>query len=376
MPLRKRELLERGVDVIDLGAGDADLSPPAAAVERLRELSLRPELGRYGFATGYKPFREAVVTYMHERFGVEFDPVTETVPLVGSKEGLSLLGLAYVSPGDALIVPEPGFVSYMGGARLSEGEPHFVPLRAEKGFLLDLDEVPADVAARARLLYLNYPNNPTAAVAPMSYLRDVVAWCREHDVLLAFDNAYAEMGFAGYRPPGIFEVEGAREIALEFHTLSKTFNMTGWRLGWVNGDARLIEPLARVKSFVDMGQYMPLQGAGAAALKTRHDFIAGNMAVFEQRRDAAVAAFHAVGFEVKVPQATMYLWLHLPEGIDDLEFTMALMEREGMIVIPGQGLGPSCAGWFRIALTTGPERLVEAAQRAGRVLAELRQASA
>ena len=376
MPLRKRELLERGVDVIDLGAGDADLSPPAAAVERLRELSLRPELGRYGFATGYKPFREAVVTYMRERFGVEFDPVTETVPLVGSKEGLSLLGLAYVSPGDALIVPEPGFVSYIGGARLSEGEPYFVPLRAEKGFLLDLDEVPAEVAARARLLYLNYPNNPTAAVAPMSYLRDVVAWCREHDVLLAFDNAYAEMGFAGYRPPGIFEVEGAREIALEFHTLSKTFNMTGWRLGWVSGDARLLEPLARVKSFVDMGQYMPLQGAGAAALEARHEFIAGNMAIFEQRRDAAVAAFRAVGFEVEVPKATMYLWLHLPEGIDDLEFTMALMEREGMIVIPGQGLGPSCAGWFRIALTTGPERLVEAAQRAGRVLAELHQASA
>lgn len=376
MPLRRQELIERGVDVIDLGAGDADLSPPAAAVERLAELAGRPELGRYGFEMGYRPFRDSVVGYMRERFGAEFDPVTETLPLVGSKEGLTLLALAFVSPDDTLIVPEPGFVSYIGGARLSEGHTHFVPLRPENDFLLDLSEIPDDVARDARLLYLNYPNNPTAATAPLSYLAEVVAWCREHDVLLAYDNAYAEMGFDGYRPPSIFEVPGAREVALEFHTLSKTFNMTGWRLGWVNGRAELVDSLAKVKSFVDMGQFMPLQGAGAAALDHRAEFISGNMQVFRERRDAAVDAWRAAGFVIDPPKATMYLWLELPEGLDDLDFTLALMEREGVIVIPGQGLGPSCRGWFRIALTTGRERLEEAAARAGRVLADLRSSAA
>lgn len=376
MPLRRQELLDRGVDVIDLGAGDADLSPPRAAVERLAELAGRPELGRYGFEMGYRPFRDSVVRYMRERFGVDFDPVSETLPLVGSKEGLTLLGLAFASPDDTLIVPEPGFVSYIGGARLSEARTHFVPLRAENDFLLDLSEIPADVARDARLLYLNYPNNPTAATAPLDYLAEVVAWCRAHDVLLAYDNAYAEMGFDGYRPPSIFEVDGAREIALEFHTLSKTFNMTGWRLGWVNGRAELVGSLAKVKSFVDMGQFMPLQGAGAAALDHRAEFIPGNMQVFRDRRDAAVAAWRAAGFAIEAPKATMYLWLQLPDELDDLDFTLALMEREGVIVIPGQGLGPSCRGWFRIALTTGHERLEEAAVRAGRVLADLRSGAA
>lgn len=376
MPLRRQELVDRGVDVIDLGAGDADLAPPRAALERLAELAARPELGRYGFEMGYHPFREAIVRYMSERFGVTFDPVSETLPLVGSKEGLTLLGLAFASYGDALIVPEPGFVSYIGGARLSEGQTHFVPLRPENDFLLDLGEVDDEVASRARLLYLNYPNNPTAATAPREYLADVVAWCRRHDVLLAYDNAYAEMGFDGYQPPSIFEIEGARDLALEFHTLSKTFNMTGWRLGWVNGRSELISALAKVKSFVDMGQFMPLQGAGAAALDHRHAFITENMAVFAERRDAAIEAWRAAGFRADLPRATMYLWLQLPDGVDDLEFTLALMEREGVIVIPGQGLGPSCSGWFRIALTTGPERLQEAAERAGRVLAELRSTAA
>jgi LL-diaminopimelate aminotransferase len=372
MPLRKRELLDRGVDVIDLGAGDADLGPPPAAVARLKEAADQPELGRYGFGMGYRPFREAACRFMAERFGVTFDPITETIPLIGSKEGLSLLALAYLSKGDVAILPEPGFVSYIGGTRLAEGEPFFVPLRPEKQFLLDLDEIPAEVAARARILYLNYPNNPTAATAPASYLAEVVAWCRAHDVLLAYDNAYSELAFDGYRPPSIFEIPGAREIAMEFHTLSKTYNMTGWRLGWANGSAAFIEVLSKVKTFVDMGQFMPVQAAGVAALETREAFIPGNVEVFRGRRDAAVRAWREAGFLVESPKATMYVWIQLPDGVDDLAFTLALLEQEGVIVIPGQGLGPSCSGFFRIALTSDAPRLEEAAQRAGRVLAQLR----
>jgi LL-diaminopimelate aminotransferase len=371
MPLRKGELLDRGVDVIDLGAGDADLAPPPAAVDRLREAAGIPALGRYGFGMGYRPFREAAVRFMEERFGVHFDPITETIPLIGSKEGLSLLAMAYLSKGDAVIVPEPGFVSYIGGARLSEGEPFFVPLRPEKDFLLDLAEIPTEVADRARLMYLNYPNNPTAATAPLSYLAEVVAWCRENDVLLAYDNAYSELAFDGYEPPSIFHVEGAREIAMEFHTLSKTYNMTGWRLAWANGKPEFIEVLAKVKTFVDMGQMMAVQAAGVAALETRHAFVPGNVETFRERRDVAVAAFRQAGFLVEVPKATMYVWIRLPEGVDDIDFTLRLMEEEGVIVIPGQGLGPSCAGFFRIALTTGRERIEEGAERAGRVLARM-----
>jgi LL-diaminopimelate aminotransferase len=371
MPLRKGELMARGVDVIDLGAGDADLDPPAEAVARLREAAGIPALGRYGFGMGHRPFREAAVRFMEERFGERFDPITETIPLIGSKEGLSLLALAYLSKGDAVIVPEPGFVSYIGGARLSEGDPFFVPLRPEKDFLLDVDEIPPEVADRARLMYLNYPNNPTAATAPLEYLERVVAWCHEHDVLLAYDNAYSELAFDGYVPPSIFQVAGARDIAVEFHTLSKTYNMTGWRLAWANGAPEFIEVLAKVKTFVDMGQMMAVQAAGVAALDARHDFIPKNLAVFRERRDAAVEAWRAAGFHVDVPKATMYVWIRLPDGVDDIEFTMRLMEEEGVIVIPGQGLGPSCAGYFRIALTTRAERIVEGAERAGRVLAKM-----
>jgi LL-diaminopimelate aminotransferase len=375
MPLRKRELLDRGVDVLDLGAGDADLSPPPAVLEALREAAALPELGRYGFGMGHRPFREAAARFTQERFGVAFDPITETIPLIGSKEGLSLLALAYVSRGDVAILPEPGFVSYIGGTRLAEGEPWFVPLRAEKGFLLDPAEIPSEVVARAKLLYLNYPNNPTAATAPLSYLQEMVAWCREHDILLAFDNAYSELAFDGYVPPSIFQVEGARDIAMEFHTLSKTFNMTGWRLGWAHGRPEFIEVLSKVKTFVDMGQFMPVQAAGVAALETRHDFIPGNLEVFRKRRDAAVEAWRRAGFEMELPKATMYVWIRLPDGVDDIEFTLRLMEEAGVIVIPGQGLGPSCAGYFRIALTLPEARLVEAAERAAPVLASLRAAT-
>jgi LL-diaminopimelate aminotransferase len=374
MPLRKRELLDRGVDVIDLGAGDADLDPPPEAVARLREAAGDPTLGRYGFGMGHRPFREAACRFMDERFGVRFDPISETIPLIGSKEGLSLLALAYLAKGDVVIVPEPGFVSYIGGARLSEGEPFFVPLRPENDFLLDLSEIPPEVAGRAKLLYLNYPNNPTAATAPFAYLEQVVAWCRAHDVLLAYDNAYSELAFDGYVPPSIFEVEGARDIAIEFHTLSKTYNMTGWRLAWANGAPEFIEVLAKVKTFVDMGQMMAVQAAGVAALESRHAFIPKNLAVFRERRNAAVEAWRAAGFHVDLPKATMYVWIRLPEGVDDIDFTLKLMEEAGVIVIPGQGLGPSCAGYIRIALTTDAPRLIESAERAGRVLAKMRAA--
>lgn len=369
---RRMELEARGVSVIDLGAGDADLPPPPAVVPALQRAAGDPALGRYGFGIGYPPFREAVARFMRRRFGLAVDPVEEIVPLIGSKEGLSHLALAYLSRGDVAIVPEPGFVSYVGGTLLSEGTPYFAPLRAENRFLLDLDEVPDAVLRRARMLYLNYPNNPTAAVAPRDYLERVVRFCAERDLLLVYDNAYSELAFDGYRPPSIFEIDGAREVAIEFHSLSKTYNMTGWRLGWAVGSPALAGVLAQVKSFIDMGHFMPVQAAGVAALESWEEFVPRNVAAFRERRDAAVEAWREAGFGIDPPRATLYLWIRLPDGVPDIPFAEKLMEETGVVVIPGTGFGPSCTGYFRVSLTTPPERLAEAAGRAAEVLAAMR----
>ncbi len=369
IPARKRALLARGVDVIDLGAGDADLSPPAAAVEALVRSAREPALQRYGFGLGYVPYREAISNFMDRRFGLTFDPLREVVPLIGSKEGIAHVALAYLGAGDIAVVPEPGYVVYAGGTVLSGADSFRYPLLPRTNFLVELDELPADVLARTRVVYLNYPNNPTAAIAPRDYLQRTVDICRANDILLVFDNAYSELAFDGYRPPSIFEVDGADEVAIEFHSLSKTYNMTGWRCGWAVARPPIAGTLARVKTFVDTGHYMGIQAAGAAALGAWDEFVPSNVAIFKERRDAAVSAFRGAGFTVDVPQATMYLWIPLPAGIPSNAFAERLLEEEGLVVLPGSSFGEAAEGFFRISFIVSPERLAEAAVRAGRVLA-------
>jgi LL-diaminopimelate aminotransferase len=368
IPVRKRELLARGVDVIDLGAGDADLPPNPAAVEALRQAVGRPEMSRYGFALGLPEFRHAIARWMERRFGVSFDPLTETVPLIGSKEGIAHLALAYLEPGDTAIMPEPGYLGYLGGTLLSGAEPYRYRLRSDNGFLLDLDEVPREVLERAKLLYLNYPGNPTGAIAPPSYLQDVVDRCRDLDILLVYDNAYSELAFDGYVPPSIFETEGAREVAIEFHSLSKTYNMTGWRCGWAVANPAIAGALTRVKSFVDTGSFLAVQAAAAAALDSWEEFVPSNVAVFRERRDAAVDAFSDAGFECVAPKATMYLWVPLPSTVPSASFAERLLEEQGVIVLPGSAFGPGGEGYFRVSFIAPPDRIREAASRAGRVL--------
>jgi LL-diaminopimelate aminotransferase len=370
-PEKKRQLIARGMDVIDLGAGDADLAPPPVAVERLAAAARNPSMSRYGFGLGLVEYREAIARFMKRRFDLEFDPFTEIVPLIGSKEGISHVALAYAEDGDVTIIPEPGYLAYVGGTQLALGEPYRYALRPENDFLVDLDEIPADVLRRTRILYLNYPNNPTAAVAPRDYLEKVVRRCRELDILLVYDNAYSEMAFDGYRPPSIFEIDGARDVAIEFHSMSKTYNMTGWRCGWAVGAKELVAPLAKVKLFVDTGAFMAVQAASAAALDDWAEFAPRNIAVFEERRDAAVAAFRENGFDVIAPKATMYLWIPLPEHITSAEFAEFLMEEEGVIVLPGSSFGQGGEGFFRVSFVTSADRLREAAVRAGRVLTRL-----
>jgi LL-diaminopimelate aminotransferase len=372
IPQKKHELLKRGVDVIDLGAGDADLMPPEAALRRLGEAVQIPGMNRYGFGLGLVQFREAVVAWMQKRFGLKFDPLKEIVPLIGSKEGLSHLALAYMEQGRVAIVPEPGYNSYIGGSLLSGGEVYKYALRPRTKFLVELDEIPADVLKRAKVLYLNYPNNPTAAIAPKEYLERVVRKCRELDILLVYDNAYSEMAFDGYVPPSIFEIDGARDVAIEFHSMSKTYNMTGWRCGWAVAKPEIASALAKVKSFVDTGQFQAVQAAAVAALESWEQFLPRNLKVFTERRDAAVKAFCEAGFTCDAPKATMYLWIPLPEGVPSAEFAERLMEDEGVIVLPGSGFGAGGEGFFRISFITSPARISEAAKRAGKVLRSMR----
>jgi len=367
IPALRRTLEADGVDVIDLGAGDADLMPPPAVIERLQRAVEDPSMSRYPFQIGLPEFREAIAGWMKTRFGVEVDAYTEVLPLIGSKDGIANLPFAFIEPGDAAVIPDPGYQAYRGPVILAGGEAHLVPLRPANDFLIPLDAIPADVLKRTRILYLNYPNNPTAAVAPDDYFRDVIEFCRTHDILLVHDHAYSEIAFNGYRPRSILEFDGAGEVAIEFHSLSKTYNMTGWRLGWVAGNAELIASLSRVKTFMDTGVFKAVQAAGVAALESWGDWVPGNVAVFERRRDAVVEGLRASGFEVTPPKATMYLWVPVPTSEPSVDYTRRVLEEAGVIVLPGGALGAGGEGFFRIALTVDEARLREAAERLGRL---------
>jgi LL-diaminopimelate aminotransferase len=372
IPTIKRRLIEAGMDVVDLGAGDNDTPPPSVAVEAMTSALRNPALSKYGFQQGLLEFRQAASRWVERRFGIHFDPVTELLPLIGSKEGLSHLPLAVINPGDIAIVPEPGYQAYLGGSLLAGAEPYIVPLTPENGFLLHLDRVPPDVLRRARIAFANYPNNPTAAVATPAYLERTVEVCRARGILLAYDNAYCDLTFDGYRAPSVFETPGARDVALEFFSLSKSYSMTGWRLGFAVGRSELIGALTRVKSYVDTGPFLAVQKAGAAALDRSEELVAPIRAELQRRRDAAVTVLRQAGFTIEAPKAAMYLWVPLPAGVSSAAFAKQALEETGVVVLPGSGFGPAGEGFFRIALTVGAERLEVAAGRLGSVLARWR----
>jgi LL-diaminopimelate aminotransferase len=369
IPALKRRLIAQGVDIIDVGAGDADLAPPRVAVETLARAAHDPAMSRYAFQLGLPAFREAAAAYMQRRFGVRLDPFTELHPLLGSKEGIAHLALALVDPGDVAIVPEPGYAVYEGGTLLAGAEPYRYALTPRTGFLLELDEIPRAVVDRTRLVYLNYPNNPTAAIASRAYLERTVAFCRAHDIVIAYDNPYCEITFDDYVAPSIFEIQGARDTAVEFHSMSKSFCMTGWRLGWAAGRPELIAALARVKNYVDTGAFLAVQAEAATVLPNAEQLARGYVAQFRERRDAMLPVLRAQGFEPETPQATMYIWVPLPEGLASATFQRRALEEAGVVILPGSGFGAGGEGFFRVALTVGTSRLVEAAERLGKVLA-------
>ena len=373
IPAIKRRLVEKGVDVIDLGAGDNDAPPPDIAIETMIGAVRTPALSKYGFQQGLPEFRQAATRWVERRFGFRFDPVTETLPLIGSKEGLAHLVFAVANPGDVAIVPEPGYQAYIGGSILAGADPYIVPLRKDRQFLLELDRIPTPVLERAKIVFVNYPNNPTAAVATPEYLERTVAICRRHGILLAYDNAYCDLTFDGYRAPSIFETPGARDVAIEFFSLSKSFSMTGWRIGFAVGAKELIGALTRVKSYVDTGPWLAIQKAGAATLDHAEVLVAPVRAELERRRDAGVEALRAAGFVADAPKAAMYLWVALPGEVPSAVFARRSLEEAGVVVLPGSAFGPAGEGYFRIALTVGQARLGEAVARLGEMLERMRR---
>jgi len=373
LPTIKRRLIEQGVDVIDVAPGDNDSPPPTLVTDIMVTAVKTPALSKYGFQQGLLEFRQAATRWVERRFGVRFDPVTETLPLIGSKEGLAHVVFAVANPGDIAIVPEPGYQAYLGGSILAGAEPYVAPLTREHGFLLELDRLPEVVLRRAKIAFLNYPNNPTAAIAPLEYLERTVATCRKHGILLAYDNPYCDLTFDGYRAPSIFEVAGARDVAIEFFSLSKSFSMTGWRIGFAVGPQELIGALTRVKSYVDTGPWLAVQKAGVAALDQAEALVVPVRDELARRRDAGVSALRSVGFSVETPKATMYLWPALPADVPSAVFARRSLEEAGVAVLPGSAFGPAGEGYFRIALTVGATRLTEAITRLGEMMERLRR---
>jgi LL-diaminopimelate aminotransferase len=360
---KKREVRARGVDVIDLGIGDPDLPTAPHIIRALQDAAEKPEHHRYPSYEGMPTFRQAVADWYAKRFGVRLDAETEVLTLIGSKEGTAHMPLAFVNPGDVVLVPDPGYPVYAAGTWFAGGQCHFMPLRRANGFRPDLAAVPPEVARRAKLMFLNYPNNPTAAVASLDFFREVVDFARRHEILVCHDAMYSELKFDGYQPPSVLEVDGARDVAVEFHSLSKTYSMTGWRLGFCVGNAAAVAGLGKIKTNVDSGAFEAVQEAGTAALTGSQDVPEQYRATYQQRRDVVVDGLRRLGWDVDVPKATFFVWAPVPGGTDSRAFATRLLEEAGVVVTPGVGFGESGEGFYRIALTVGVDRLAEAMER-------------
>ena len=364
---KKRAALEKGVDLIDLGIGDPDIPTPGRIIQALSQAAAKPVNHRYPSSAGMMAFRRAVADWYGRRFGVAVDPASEVVSLIGSKEGVANMAVAYVDPGDVVLVPTPSYPVYEIGAKFNGGEVFFLPLRRENGFLPDLSSIPPEVLGRAKMLWLNYPNNPTGAVTDEGFFREAVEFARRNRIILCHDAAYTEVGFDGYRPPSLLQVEGAKEVAIEFHSLSKTFNMTGWRIGMAVGNRDLVGTLGRVKSNVDSGVFQPVQEAGILALEHAEEFLAPIREVYQERRDTVVDGFRRAGFELPAPRATFYVWLPVPQGWTSADFTARLLDEAGIVTTPGNGFGEPGEGFIRLTLCSPADRLQEAVERVQRV---------
>ena len=344
-----------GADVVTFAIGDPDLPTPPHILNRLLEASQDPPNHRYPESDGLPEFRRAIAHWYQQRFGLSLDPDKEVLPLLGAKEGIGHMALVFIDSGDIALVPDPGYPVYSVGTMFAGGEPYFMPLLEENGWLPDLDAIPEDVARKAKLIWLNYPNNPTSAVASLDYFQNVVEFAKRYDIAVCHDGPYTEVAYDGYRPASFLQAEGAMDVAVEFHSLSKSYNMTGWRVGMAVGNADMINGLMRVKSNLDSGISQAIQIAGIEALTASQDCIGEHNAIYQRRRDQLVAAFNNIGLHITPPKASLYLWARVPDGYSSASFATMLLAEKDIVVTPGAGFGASGEGYVRLSLTLSDE---------------------
>ncbi|MHC1570822.1 MAG: LL-diaminopimelate aminotransferase [Methermicoccaceae archaeon] len=357
----------RGVDIIDLGVGDPDMPTPAHIVEEAARALHEPAHHRYPSYAGMAEFRRAAARWYERRFGVVCDPESEVIALIGSKEGIAHMPLAFLDAGDVALVPDPAYPVYANATILAGGVPYAIPLLEENGFLPELDAIPLEVSKKAKMLFLNYPNNPTAATADRQFFREVVEYANEWDVLVCHDNPYSELAFDGYAPPSFLEVKGAKEVGIEFNSLSKTYCMTGWRIGFALGGAHAISALGKVKTNVDSGAFEAVQVAAIRALTGPQQCVRDMLEVYAARRRALLELVDTLGLEAAAPRATFYVWARLERGVGSVEYARRLLDEAGLVITPGVGFGEHGEGYVRLAMTQPTPRIEEAIRRAERM---------
>ncbi len=364
----KAEAKKRGVDLIDMSIGDPDMPTPRHIVEAMKSAVEKPEHHKYPSYEGMISYREAVSRWYRRRFNVSLDPAAEVLSLIGSKEGIGHIPLAFVNPGDVVLCPSPGYPVYSIAALFAGGEPYFMPLTEENGFLPDFSAIPEEVLKRAKIMFLNYPNNPTSAAADDDFFRRAIDLADRYGIIVCHDAAYSEIYYDGRRPISFLEVDGARDVGVEFHSLSKTYNMTGWRVGFAVGNSEVIAGLGKIKTNLDSGVFQAIQEASIVALDTGDDLLSSIRATYQARRDALFEGLSEMGVGVTRPDATFYLWAKVPDGFTSEDFAVHLLDRAGVLGTPGNGFGEPGEGYIRFALTVSVERTKEAVERIRGVL--------
>ncbi len=365
----KKKAREEGRDIIDLGVGDPDIPTPKFIIDALAKAAKDPATHKYSLDQGIPEFRNAAAKWLRRRFGVDFNPDTEIYPLIGSKEGIAHIPLAFINPGDAVLVPDPCYPPYRSGTIFAGGEVLCMPLLESHKFLPDLKSINHHLLHKAKMMFINYPNNPTSAVCDKKFLKDVVDFAKKHNIIVCCDAAYSEIGFDGYKAPSIFEVEGAKDIAIEFHSLSKTFNMTGWRIGFACGNAEIVASLAKIKSNIDSGIFPAIQRAGVIAFDNYDKHIRSVIKVYQERRHILVDGLNTTGLHVEKPNATFYVWVKVPPRYTSATFTNALLEKCDIVATPGNGFGDRGEGYVRMAVTVDKKRIKKAVERIRKRLA-------
>ncbi|MGE0467996.1 MAG: LL-diaminopimelate aminotransferase [Candidatus Nitrospira kreftii] len=359
----KQEAIARGVDIINLGIGDPDLPTPAPIIESLAKAAQDPKHHQYPSYEGMLSFRKAVAGWYKRRFNVTLDPTDEVLTLIGSKEGIGHIHLAFVDPGDLVLVPSPGYPVYPVGTSFCGGTSHFMPLTKANGFLPDLGAIPKDVAMKTKLMWLNSPNNPTSVIMTKDYFKRAIEFAQDNQIIICHDAAYSEIYYDGKRPVSFMEVEGAKDVGVEFHSLSKTYNMTGWRIGFVVGNKTVLAALGKVKSQLDSGVFEAVQDAGITALGLDDSVTDGIRRIYQERRDTIVPGLKKLGLDVEMPPAAFYIWVTVPKGYTSTSFTAHLLEKAGIVTTPGNGFGAPGEGYIRMTVCTTKERLAEAVER-------------